>query len=99
MEPLTKWIAENFVEVISAIIAGVVIVLATVFKDWLREKVVNVLMTIFRSKKQPHCPSPSQIENDSKIRDFLTELRTQLNADRCHVSQFHNGSVFSSQNP
>jgi len=40
-----------------------------------------------------------QIERDSKIREILVELRIRVNADRTCLQQFHNGNVFSTNNP
>ncbi len=99
MDSLQKWIAENFIETVSSILAGVLITALVVFKDWIREKVTETLLWLRWTKRHPPCPDPSSIESDRQIREVLTELRMTLDADRCHVWQFHNGSVFSSQNP
>ena len=39
------------------------------------------------------------IENASKIREVLIELRILAHADRTSLSQFHNGSTFTTNNP
>lgn len=40
-----------------------------------------------------------EIENASKIREILIELRILTSADRTCLSQFHNGSSFTTNNP
>lgn len=99
MESLQKYIEDNFKETMSMIIAGVLIAVLVVFKDWLREKITETLLRMRWLKKHPPCPEPSLIESDRQIREVLTELRTLVGSERVHVWQFHNGSVFSSQNP
>lgn len=99
MDSLQTFIAENLTEVVAALIAGVIIAVLSFCKDWLREFVYYRIRDVLFKKKHDSCPSSSQIECERQTRDMLTELRYKLKADRCHVWQFHNGSVFSSQNP
>jgi hypothetical protein len=44
-------------------------------------------------------PVARAIQTCRAIVDYLVELRVTLSASRCYVMQFHNGQVFTSQDP
>ena len=80
----------------SAILGSIGIFLVIVNKTiskWFMEKIWS------RLKSKQDTVKESDMEKDSKIREILIELRTLVDGDRACLFQFHNGSVFSTNNP
>lgn len=68
-------------------------------RKWTVNMIVRAWKTSWRRKKQEYYLESKDVQSDRLIYDYLTELRLALKSDRTRVWQFHNGSVFSSQNP
>ena len=61
------------------------------------ERIRNAITAWFKNRKLN--PVSRAIQTCRAIVDYLVELRVDLHAARCYVMQFHNGQVFTSQDP
>jgi hypothetical protein len=87
---------EPWVEV--AMYGGAVVAGSTLFLlKQVRESVTKWLKKVRGGHS--NFPEVKVFEMDRNIHDMLVELRVEVNADRACLYQFHNGQVFSSQNP
>jgi hypothetical protein len=67
-----------------------------IFLNWLLKIISMHIKKIFKTSYTLDAP---EVNRNRQIDNKLIELRTILKADRSYVFQFHNGSVFNSNNP